>query len=116
MEMQRFTERAQEALVKAQRNAETRTNQQVEPEQLLHVLLTTPDSVPCEVLRKLDVRPEDVAAEVEHEIERFPKVLGGQLYISNRLRQALSKAEEEAGRLKDDYISTEHLLLAIADE
>ena len=116
MEMQRFTERAQEALVKAQRNAEARTNQQVEPEHLLQALLTTSDSVPAEVLRKLDVRPEDVAAEIDHEIERFPKVLGGQLYLSNRLRQVLSKAEQEAERLKDEYISTEHLLLAIADE
>jgi ATP-dependent Clp protease ATP-binding subunit ClpB len=116
MEMQRFTERAQEALVSAQRTAEARTNQQVEPEHLLHALLSTPDSVPAEVLRKLEVRPEEVAAEIASELDRLPKVLGGQLYVSNRLRQVLNKAEQEAQRLKDDYVSTEHLLLAIADE
>ncbi|MBM2810298.1 MAG: clpB1 [Chloroflexi bacterium] len=116
MDIQRFTERAQEALVAAQRLAEGRNQQQVEPEHLLLTLLQTPDGVPAEVVRKLGGRPETLSAEIEREIERAPKVYGAQLYISPRLRSVISRAEKEAERLKDDYVSTEHLLLAMADD
>ncbi|MSQ23531.1 MAG: ATP-dependent chaperone ClpB [Chloroflexi bacterium] len=116
MNIQRFTERAQEALAEAQRNAESKSHQQVEPEHLLLVLLQASDSIPAEILRKVGDQPEGIAAELEQEIQRFPKVYGGQLYISQRLREALSRAEAEAQGLKDEYVSTEHLLLAIADE
>src|SRR5579871_6576556 len=116
MDIQRFTERAQEALTSAQRLAEARSHQQVEPEHLLHVLMTAPDSVPAEVVRKLGGQPSTVAAEVDRELDRIPKVYGGQLYLSQRMRALLTNAETEASRLKDEYISTEHLLLAMAEE
>ncbi len=116
MDIQKFTERAQEALVQAQRTAESRNNQQVEPEHLLAVLVSTTESVPSEVIRKLGGRPDAVLAEVEREIERLPKVVGGQLYLSNRFRAILSAAEREAEHFKDEFVSTEHLLLAIAEE
>ncbi|MPZ16138.1 MAG: type VI secretion system ATPase TssH, partial [Chloroflexi bacterium] len=116
MDIQRYTERAQEALMGAQRLAEGRSQQQVEPEHLVHVLLTTPDSVPAEVIRKLSGRPEEIAVEVEREVDRLPKVYGGQLYVSPRLRTVLTNAEQQAQRLRDDYVSTEHLLLALADD
>ncbi|MEA2642187.1 MAG: ATP-dependent Clp protease ATP-binding subunit ClpB [Chloroflexota bacterium] len=117
MDIQRFTERGQEALVSAQRLAESRSHQQVEPEHLLHVLLTVPDSVPAEVVRKAGGQPATLAAEVERELDRIPKVYGGgQNYLSQRMRTLLTNAEAEASRLKDDYISTEHLLLAMAEE
>src|SRR2546427_10169008 len=116
MNIQHYTERAQEALVAAQRLAEAVSQQQVEPEHLLSVLLTTPESVPAEVVRRLQASPEDLAAEIQHDLDRLPKVYGGQLYIGERLRKVLSRSEKEAEQLKDDYVSTEHLLLAIADE
>ncbi len=116
MDIQRFTERAQEALVHAQRATEARSQQQVEPEHVLHVLLQTAESVPAEVVRKLDGRPEAVAGEVEREVDKLPKVYGGQMYLSQRLRTVLTNAQREAERLKDEFVSTEHLLLAMADE
>jgi ATP-dependent Clp protease ATP-binding subunit ClpB len=116
MDINRYTERAQEALVSAQRLAETNNQQQVEPEHLLAVLLRTPDSVPTEVVRRLEVQPETLLGDVQQELDKLPKVIGGQLYLSQRLRSVLSNAEQEAARLKDDYISTEHLLLAMADD
>jgi len=116
MDIQKFTERAQEALVQAQRAAESRNNQQVEPEHLLSVLLTAPESVPAEVIRKLGERPDAIGAEVELELEKLSKVFGGQLYLSTRLRNVLSNAEREAANFKDEFVSTEHLLLAIAEE
>ena len=116
MDIQRYTERDQEALVQAQRLAETRSHQQVEPEHLLYTLLQGPESVPAEVVRKDGGRPELLAEEVSREIDRLPKVYGGQLYLSQRLRGLLTNAQREAEALKDDYVSTEHLLLAMADE
>jgi ATP-dependent Clp protease ATP-binding subunit ClpB len=116
MNIQKFTERAQEAIVEAQHTTETSGQQQVEPEHVLLVLLKAHDSVPAEVVKKLGGQPRDLVGELEAEIAKFPKVQGGQLYISTRLRDVLTRAESEAQRLKDDYVSTEHLLLAIADE
>src|SRR5439155_102399 len=57
-----------------------------------------------------------LASEVEREVEKLPKVYGGQMYLSQRLRNVLTRAQSEADRLKDDFVSTEHLLLAMADE
>src|SRR5690348_14793496 len=116
MDIQRFTERAQEAIVQAQRGAEARNNQQVEPEHLLAALMSATDSVPAEVVRKLGGRPDAIGADVDREIDKLSKVFGGQLYLSNRLRAVLSAAEREAANFKDEFVSTEHLLLAIADE
>jgi len=116
MDIQKFTERAQEALVQAQRATEAKSQQQVEPEHVLHVLLQAADSVPAEVVRKLGGKPDVLAGEVENEIEKLPKVYGGQMYLSQRLRNVLTNAQREADRLKDDFVSTEHLLLAMADE
>jgi len=113
MDIQRFTERAQEALVNAQRHAEARNHQQVEPEHVLATLLKTADSVPSEVIRKLGGQPQTILGEIERELEKVPKVFGGQLYLSQRLRTMLSNAERESERLKDDYVSTEHVLLAM---
>src|SRR5438105_4530160 len=115
MDIQKFTERAQEALVQAQRATEARSQQQVEPEHVLHVLLQANDSVPAEVVRKLGGSPETLAGDVEREVEKLPKVYGGQMYLSQRLRSVLTNAQREAERLKDEYVSTEHLLLAMAD-
>ena len=115
MDLQRFTERAQTALASTQRLAEERQHQAVEPEHLAHSLLAATDSVPAEVARKLSARLEAIVADLEGELDRFPRVQGGQLYIAPRLRSVLTVAAAEAERLKDDFVSTEHLLLALVE-
>ena len=115
MNIQKLTERAQDALAQAHQQVQSLGQQQVEPEHVLFTLLSTPDSVPSEVLRKLGSHPSAIAGELQAEIERYPKVAGGEIYVSQRLRDVLTHAQTEAQRLKDDYVSTEHLLLAIAD-
>src|SRR4029450_2092337 len=115
MDIQRFTHAAQEALVQAQRLTESRSQQQVEPEHVLHILLQAADSVPSEVVRKLGGNPQSLASDVERELDKLPKVYGGQIYLSQRLRNVLTSAEREAERLKDDFVSTEHLLLAMGE-
>ncbi|MHB0870906.1 MAG: ATP-dependent chaperone ClpB, partial [Chloroflexota bacterium] len=111
-----FTEKAQEALASAQRLAEEQNNSQMEPEHLLLALLEQQGGVVPEIVQKLGVSPAQLAQQFRAEIQRFPKVYGGQLYASPRLGQLLKSAETEAERLKDEYVSTEHLLIAAADE
>ncbi|MGE5618179.1 MAG: ATP-dependent chaperone ClpB [Sphingomonadaceae bacterium] len=112
----RLTEKAQEALASAQRLAEEHSNSQLEPEHLLLALLEQQGGVVPEIAQKLGVPPARLAQQFRAEIARFPKVYGGQLYASARLTQMLRNAESEAERLKDEYISTEHLLIAAVDE
>ena len=116
MNANRFTEKAQEALSSAQRLAEESHNSQVEPEHLLFALLDQQGGVVPEIVQKLGVLPAKLSPQLREEIGRFPKVYGGQLYGSQRLSKLLRYAESEAERLKDEYVSTEHLLIAVANE
>ncbi len=113
----RFTLKAQEAVQAAQALADREGQQQIEPEHLLASLLAQPEGVVGPLLGKLGVRAEALRREAEAEIARFPKVSGGGgPYVSPRLRAVLDAAWAEAERLKDDYCSTEHLLLALAQD
>ncbi|HOK54599.1 MAG TPA: ATP-dependent chaperone ClpB, partial [Armatimonadota bacterium] len=97
--------------------AEEKNHQQIEVEHLLLALLRQDGGVVAPVLQKLGVRPQLVANQVEEEINRLPQVSGavtGGAYISPGLKSVLDNAWEEAQRLKDEYLSTEHLLIAIA--
>jgi ATP-dependent Clp protease ATP-binding subunit ClpB len=116
MNANKFTERAQEAVLAAHRLAEERNNPQLEPEHLLLALLDQQDGVVPQIVQKLGRQPSALAAQVRAELDRLPKVYGAQLYMSPRLRTLLRIAEDEAGRLKDEYVSTEHLLIGAADE
>jgi len=116
MNPNRLTERAREALVAAQDLAQERNSGQVEPEHLLYALLGQADGVAPQILRALGLDPTSVLSDLDQELERLPKVYGGQLSLSQRLSKALSRADEEAKTLHDDYISTEHLLLALAEQ
>jgi len=111
-----FTEKAMEALVGSQKLAEEHNNSQLEPEHLLLSLLEQQGGVVPEIVQKLGVPPARLAQPLRAEIGRFPKVYGGQLYTSPRLKRVLDQAVEEAKRLKDEYVSTEHLLIAAADD
>ncbi len=115
---EKFTVKAQEAMQAAQSLADQHNHQSVEPEHLLLALLQQREGVVGPVLAKLGSRPEVIQRALEQELERLPKVRGGggQQYVGERLRAALERAQAEAERLKDEYVSTEHLLIGIAQE
>ena len=117
MNLNRFTEKAQQAVVGAQQLAQTLGHAQIEPEHLLIALLEQPDGVAPAVLRKMNADPADLARTMRSEIAKGPQAYGGaEPGISPRLKLVVDLAEAEAGRLKDEYVSTEHLLIAIAGE
>jgi len=116
MRLDRFTLRGQEAIQTAIEMAERNQNQQVEPEHLLAVMLEQPEGIVRPILGKLSVNTTVVANDVQASIARFPRVQGGQQYFSPRLNQIFNAAQKQAESMQDDFISTEHLLLAIAEE
>src|SRR5262245_46120981 len=118
MRLDKFTVKAQEALQAAQAVAERQEHQAVEPEHLLVALLQQREGVVGPILGKLGARVDAVAGQLDTELARMPKVRGGSggQYLGERLRAALDRAEREAERLKDEYVSTEHLLIGIAQD
>jgi len=112
----KFTEKAQEAILNAQRETESRNISQFEPIALLFALLDQSDGLVPEVLRKLGVDPAVVRRDVATEFEGLSKLsYAAQPSPSNSLRKVLQKAEDEAKRMGDEYVSAEHLLLGILD-
>jgi ATP-dependent Clp protease ATP-binding subunit ClpB len=117
MNLARYTQKAQEALLAAQQLAERENHPELEPEHLLLALVEQQGGVVPEVLRKLGLDPAALARALRAELARRPQAYGGaQPMVSARLRAVAAQAEDEARRLTDDYVSTEHLLLAIAAE
>ncbi len=118
MNIDKFTEKAREAVVAAERDAEDRNQSQIEAEHLLYALLDQSDGVAPQILSKLNIDPAVVKSQVVDELDRLPRMYGGtgQAYLSQGLNRVLRAAEKEADRIKDEFISTEHLLIAIADE
>ncbi len=118
MDMNKMTQKSQEAVQAAQAAAVRLGHQEVDGDHLLLALLDQPEGLIPRLLQKIDVAPETVRAEVQRELEKRPRVSGGgteagKVYITQRLQQALVRAEDEAKRLKDEYVSVEHLLLAL---
>ncbi len=115
--LNKLTEKAQEAVLAAQRLAEERYHTQLEPEHLLHALVSQTEGVVPATLEKLGVTPRTVLAQVETALGALARAGGPtQVYISPRFRTVWEAAQREADRLKDDYISTEHFLLGLADD
>src|SRR5437870_8459680 len=115
MRLDRFTERSQEVLNAAQQAAQQLQHPTVEPEHLLLALLEQDDGLAPVLLRRLEVQPEPLAARLRSALEHRPKQTGGsEPAIGSTLRAVLMAAFDEMARLKDEYVSTEHLLLAIA--
>ncbi|SHN84472.1 ATP-dependent chaperone ClpB [Desulfitobacterium chlororespirans] len=110
----RFTQKSQEAIIQAQTMAERNGNSQVEPEHLLLALLEQGEGVVPQVLTKLDIPVGALVQKVRQEVNRLPRMMGAnvQLTVSPRLRTVLVSAHDEMETFKDDYVSTEHLLLA----
>ncbi|HEY4026739.1 MAG TPA: Clp protease N-terminal domain-containing protein, partial [Candidatus Dormibacteraeota bacterium] len=116
MRLDRFTEKAQEALQTAARTAHESGQQAIEPEHLLLALVREREGIARPLLEASGVAPGGLEAALVSEIERLAKLRGsGQPYLSGDLNLVLEQAEREAERLKDDYISTEHLLLALVE-
>jgi ATP-dependent Clp protease ATP-binding subunit ClpB len=121
MDFSRFTEKAQQAVHAAQSLAVRYGQQQIDVEHLLAALLEQEDGLAPSILLKAEVNLEGLHRRVAQELERLPKVSGpaggpDQVYISARLARLLTQAEDEAKRLKDEYISVEHLLLAMTED
>ena len=116
-DINRFTQKSQEALVAAQNLAERSANSQVEPEHLLLALLEQGEGVVPQVLGKLSLPVGALAQQLRAEIARLPRVSGSgvERSISQRLRNVLVRAHDELAAFGDEYVSTEHLLLALLD-
>jgi ATP-dependent Clp protease ATP-binding subunit ClpB len=121
MDMNRMTQKSQEALQSAQTKALRYGHQEADGEHLLLALLEQPEGLIPRLLGRMEVPTEALKAEVERELSRRPRVSGpgveaGKIYLTKALQQILVRAEDEAKRLKDEYVSVEHLLLAMIDE
>jgi ATP-dependent Clp protease ATP-binding subunit ClpB len=117
MRMDKLTIKSQEAMQEAQRFAEGKGNQELQPEHLLWALLSDQEGISGQILKKLNVDPGMLQLDLEKEVDRLPKVTGatplGQLYVSQRLKETLEMAFKEAEHLTDEYVSVEHLFLAL---
>lgn len=116
MRFDRFTIRGQEAVQEAIGIAEKNQNQQVEPEHLLASMLEQKEGTLRPILGKIGANAQTILTDVLAAIARFPQVSGGQQYFSSRINTIFQEAQKEAEKMSDEYISTEHLLLAIAAE
>jgi ATP-dependent Clp protease ATP-binding subunit ClpB len=117
MNINKYTEKAQEAVVAAQQLAEKSSHALVEPEHLLVALVEQRDGIVPEVFRKMNADPEEIARAARELLAKIPQAYGGaQPGLSPRLKMVTDLAEAEAARLKDDFTSTEHLLIGIASE
>ena len=116
MRFDKLTIKSQEALQEAQTQAEKREHQQVEPEHLLYSLLDQAGGIVSPILKKLGSDPATIKERIETELKKIPRVYGApEVFISTRLKGILDSAQREADRLKDEFVSTEHLLLSIAE-
>ena len=119
MDPNKLTLKAQEALQEAKSIAERKHHQQIDLEHLLLALLAQKDGIVIPILQKLGANLDLIHSQLENELNRIPQVTGrgaGQVYLSGRVNEIFNMAWKEAERLADEYLSTEHLLIAMADE
>ena len=117
MDLNKLTLKSQQALQAAQEHAKERNHQLVEPGHVLFALLSDPEGVVYPLLQRLELSPRVVRDKVAELLDRIPKVFGPEqeLFFSTATRQVLERAVEEAAALDDEYVSTEHLLLALME-
>jgi ATP-dependent Clp protease ATP-binding subunit ClpB len=118
MDFNKLTQKSQEAVQAAQTEAVRRGHQQVDAEHLLSALLASPEGLAPKLLQKMDVPVESFAQELDTVLERLPSVSGpgvepGKILVTQRFQKLFVVAEDEAKRLKDEYVSVEHLLLGL---
>jgi ATP-dependent Clp protease ATP-binding subunit ClpB len=115
--LNKLTEKAQEAVIAAQELAQNNQHSQIEPEHLLATLLAQSDGVVPQIISTLDAKPDYLAQQIGGELNRLPKISGAtaQFGASPRLSRVLDNSLQQASNLRDDYVSTEHLLLALIE-
>lgn len=118
MRLDRYTQRAQEAVLSAQQTAVEYNQSQIEPEHLLLALLNQPEGVVPEIMAQLGLNASALQGQLEADLARRPKAYGSNVQpgVSGTLARVLQDAYAEANAMKDDYVSTEHFLLALAGE
>ncbi|MBW1645185.1 MAG: ATP-dependent chaperone ClpB [Deltaproteobacteria bacterium] len=121
MDLNKFTQKAQEAVMAAQNVAVRRSHQQIDCEHLLMALLQQENGLIPRIIEKMGVVPRTIEDEVEKRLQALPAVTSGgapagNIYVTGRLNKLLVAAQDEAERLKDEYISVEHLLLALLED
>ena len=117
MNINKYTEKAREAVAGAIELAQQHNNPQLEPEHLLVTLADQREGIVPELLRKAGVEPAAIAKAARELVAKLPSAYGGaQPGLSPRLKLVTDQAQAEADRLKDEFVSTEHLVIAIADE
>ncbi|MDH7492306.1 MAG: ATP-dependent chaperone ClpB [Candidatus Saccharicenans sp.] len=114
MRWDRLTVRLQEAFQQAQSKAQELGHQELRPEHLLWSFLNQDGNIIGSLLEKIEVTPAELSRELEKVLARLPRVQGtGEIYLSGQLREVMTEAEKEAEKLKDEYLSTEHVFLAM---
>src|ERR1041385_3349992 len=116
MRLDKFTLRGQDAIQSAIELAERNQHQQVEPEHLLVSMLEQPEGIVRPILGKLGANVAVVLNDTQAAVARFPRVEGGQQYFSSRTTQVFTAAQKQADKMQDEFISTEHLLLALVED
>jgi ATP-dependent Clp protease ATP-binding subunit ClpB len=116
MRFDKFTIKSQELIQNAQSLAGQHNNQQIEPEHLMAAMLSEKDGVAGSLLRKLGASPDEITRQITAAVDRLPKVTGGgDGYLSSQSKAILEKAFSEAAAMKDEYVSIEHILLAVVE-
>src|ERR671915_777 len=121
MDMNRLTQKSQEAVQQAQAIALRYGHTEVDGEHLLLALLDQPEGLVTRLVEQCGGDPQRLRADLEAELQRRPRVTGpgaapGQVYVTQRLSRLLDAADAEARRLKDEYVSVEHLIIALIEE
>ncbi len=112
----KFTHKTQEALSRAVQFAQELSHQQIEPEHLLVSLLQDKEGIVSQILEKINVSPQVILKKCENELSARPKVEGATPFFSNRLNKVITQAQKISISMKDEYVSQEHVLLALYKE
>jgi ATP-dependent Clp protease ATP-binding subunit ClpB len=121
MDLNKFTQKSQEALSEAQNIAQRHKHQQVDAEHLCRAFLEQENGLVPRILEKAGYSPENVSSALDRELAKFPSVSGpggqpGQIYVTQRLNDVLLNAQDLATKMKDEYVSVEHIFLTLLDE
>ena len=118
MNIEKYTQNAQSAIIDCQNIAVEEGHQQIDGEHLHLALLMQKDGLISKLLKFMQVNPGEMIGALQAEIDKLPKVSGGadSMYSTRRLQQLLLSAEKKAEQLKDEYVSVEHLYMALLDE
>ncbi len=118
MDFSRLTEKSQQAVAQAQSLATRYGHQQIDVEHVLLAMLRQEEGLVSKILSRLEAPTEELALRLESTLDKLPSVQGagaGETYLSPRLNKVLEEAVQEAEKLKDQYVSVEHLLLAMVE-